>query len=55
MYASVPFLETLKGALTYLKFLGQLLSKKGETKDTLVAPVGELGLTEQVTVKAAGS
>ena len=34
-------LEALKKAPTNLKFLKELLSKKGETRDALVAPIGE--------------
>jgi len=41
IYASVPFLEALKEAPTYLKFLRELLSKKGEPVEASVAPIGE--------------
>jgi len=41
IYANVLFLETLKKAPTYLKFLIELLLKKGETGDASVAPIGE--------------
>jgi len=39
--ADVPFWEALKAALTYLKFLRELLSKKGETGDASVTSIGE--------------
>jgi len=37
-----PFLEALRAVPAYLKFLRELLSKKGEHKGALVAPIGEV-------------
>jgi len=41
IYVSVLFLEALKEAPTYLKFLRELLFKKGELREASVAPIGE--------------
>jgi len=37
----VPFMEALKKALVCLKFLKELLSKKGDIGDASVAPIRE--------------
>ena len=42
VYADTPFLEALKQAPTYFKFLRELLSKKDEPKGILVVPMGQL-------------
>jgi len=43
VYVNAPFLKALKAAPAYLKFLRELLSKKGENEEVLVAPIGEVG------------
>jgi len=40
-YADVSFMEALKKAQTYMKFLRELLFKKGDNGDALIAPIGE--------------
>ena len=42
VYIDTPFLEALRAAPTSLKFLRELLSKKGEHKRPSVAPIGEV-------------
>jgi len=42
VYVNAPFLEALKVALAYLKFLRELLSKKGEHGGTIVVPIREV-------------
>jgi len=41
VYANISFLEALKKAPMYLKFLRELMSKKGDTRDASVDPIGE--------------
>jgi len=41
VYADTLFLEALKKALAYFKFLRELLSKKGEPERVPVVPMGE--------------
>ena len=41
IYVNVPFLETLKEALTYLKFLKELLSKQGKREVGITEPLME--------------
>jgi len=42
IYVSVLFLKALKEAPSYLKFLRELLSKKGKLEEVLIAFIGEL-------------
>jgi len=41
IYVNAPFSEALKEALTYLKFLRELLSMKTKPGDISVTPIGE--------------
>jgi len=41
IHVNAPFLEALKEALTYLKFLRELISKKGKPGEVSVALIGE--------------
>jgi len=41
VYTDVPFLDALKKSPTYLKFLRELISKKGDTGDASVALIGK--------------
>ena len=42
IYVNVPFLEALTEAPSYLKVLGELLSKKATLEEASVAPIEEL-------------
>jgi len=42
VYADTLFLEALKKAPAYLKFLKELIPKRGEPKGVQVAPMGEV-------------
>ena len=42
IYVEVPFLEALKEAVSYLKFLRELLSKKGKLEEVSAVPMGEV-------------
>jgi len=39
IYVSNPFMEALKDTPAHLKFLRELLSRKGEPREVLVAPI----------------
>ena len=56
VYVDTLFLEALWAAPTYLKFLRELISKKGEHERPSLAPIGEVGsaIVEQDTTQAAG-
>ena len=40
-YVNVPFLKALMEALSYIKFLRDLLSKKGKLEEATMVRVGE--------------
>ena len=42
IYVDVSFLNDLKEALFYLKFLRGLLSRKGKLKEVLIIPIREV-------------
>ena len=42
VYANTPFLKALKKAPAYLKFLRELLPKRGEPEGIPVVPMGEV-------------
>jgi len=42
LYVNVPFLEALKEAPSYLKFLRELFSKKGELEEVLAISIGDI-------------
>jgi len=42
IYVNAPFLEALKEAPTYLKFLRELLSRKGKPRNVSMASIGEV-------------
>ena len=42
IYADISFLEDLKEAPSYLKFLRELLHKKGKLKEVSMASIGEV-------------
>jgi len=42
IYTDTPFLEVLKKAPFYFKFLRELISKKGEPEGVPVVPIGEV-------------
>jgi len=44
IYADTPFLEAIKEAPAHLKFLRELLSKKGDPERGPVAPIGKLAV-----------